>query len=133
MTSPAPPPTEKLLAPPVTLHAPPVSAVPNPPLTVRPKASEASTAVADTGTAFVAVLPEPVVPSPKFQAEDATVPSVSADAEASNEAASPEVDAVNDADGGWLAADTVTVFVAVAVAPLSSVTVSATGYPPAPA
>src|SRR6185437_6046888 len=58
---PTPPPTEKLLAPPETVHAPPLSALPQPPVTVRPNESVAYgvTAPWATVTGFVTV---PVAP-----------------------------------------------------------------------
>jgi hypothetical protein len=69
------------------------------------------------------------VPSPNVQALEATVPSVSAEADPSKHAVrslTAEVkDAVGALSGGG--AMTVTVRVVLAVAPLSSVTVSVTG------
>ena len=76
-------------------------------------------------------MPEPEVVSPKSQAYEATVPSESADAEASKEQLAPEQVEMNDAVGAWLAATvTGTCLVTVPVAPLSSVTVSFTEYVP---
>src|SRR5665213_1490453 len=142
---PAPPPTEKLEAPPETVHAPPLSAVPQPPVTVRPKASVANGVTAPWATviglvtvpvapwlsvtvrvtlyvaavAYVCggVAPVPVAPSPKFHAYDAMVPSLSADPPPLKLAIRPAADDVNAAVGAAL--ETVTLCCIVPVPPRS--------------
>ncbi len=59
--TPVPPPTEKFDAPPVIVHAPPLSALPQPPATVRANESVANgvTAPCDTVIGLVTV---PVAP-----------------------------------------------------------------------
>src|SRR3954447_23085947 len=133
LTVPTPEPTAKLVAPPATVQVPPVSAAPHPLATVRPNESAARAAGAVTVTDFVALSVAPLssvtvsftvyVPadpyvwlgltpltgaeeSPKSHAYDATVPSTSADADASNATARSVAVAVNDAVGGLFPAGT---------------------------
>ncbi len=59
---PTPPPTEKLLAPPVRVHAPPVSAVPQPPATVRPNESVANGVIPPCAVTVIGLVTVPVAP-----------------------------------------------------------------------
>jgi hypothetical protein len=80
-----------------------------------------------------AVAPVAVWPSPNAHAQLTTEPSASAEPVPSNEHPSPVHDGANAAVGLAFAADTVTLWVTVPVAPSSSVTVSVTSYEPAAA
>ena len=75
---------------------------------------------------WLGLTPVPVLLSPKFQAYDAMVPSVSFDPLASKVAVKFFDVAVNDAVGRMFAAATVIGFVTVPVAPELSVTVNVT-------
>ena len=63
VTAPAPLLTAKLVLPPDSVHAPPVSAVPKPPAAVRPNASAATTVLAGGASTVTARLTVPVAPS----------------------------------------------------------------------
>src|ERR1019366_5092409 len=58
---PTPPPTEKFDAPPVTVHAPPLSALPQPLVTVRPNESVANGVIAPWAT-VIGLVTVPVAP-----------------------------------------------------------------------